>query len=812
MKRLTAMLMILFLIAGVIPQVIFAEEQYGETGTYLDFEDFVAGKSGSYYKSVLQYKGEPASGEDPEGIRGKDILLNVAPDAETASSLIWNQKLLNDCIFGVSLYLDENATGVISAKGAGNVWGTTAITDIVRFDLGSIKFMGAKSANQVGTVERAGWYDVRIWFDYSAHKLHIFLHLPDGEELSGTYDINEEIAGNEYIIFNFAADTQTYQLRADDFLLYDIGEEEFAYQTEFDESVSTELDIVFNRDVVAEAIAEGISVTESGKDVSFTVQPKYVGGFIKRIHLKFDEEPDIYGEYILTLSDKITSLAGETACTPTKLFTVEPSISLLSDVSGGTLPTGTKVKLTADIKKPRDAHAFYVINGEKTEIDGELVCEIKRGVNEIYGEIISGNDEVIATSETLTLIGKTWQTTSINTDDDFDVRSRPLASFRAESGYGTAEIVSGSGDCGNVLQMTTKTKASLATYAVTQSIEDTSAGKSIVYEASFNFADFHAEKALLQIKANRSNGATIFPNAPFVVTTDGELMVAYYQNNKAMRKSIDMLELNHWYRLKAVYHLTSQTVDCYLDGLPVSLNQRLWDENTMITKILYSNISTGVPAEADATTMFMDDVLSYETAPCVTYTSALQNGLQDYQALHASIEFSEEMQTEDLDKRIAVTDANGTTINYTGSCTDGRTYEMSFEELVPNSVYTVTIGDVKSKVGADIDGDKVFTFKTDKKPFCIKEMNVRQSDNILYIDCTVRFDNESECGGILDACVYSNDAMIASDAVRTVKANSTEHKYQFEMETASQMYDSITVYLFDGAKTLCLIDSVTDKN
>lgn len=813
MKKIAALFMVILLLASAVQWTALAEEQYGETGTYLDFEDFVAGKSGSYYKTVLQYKGSAETGEDPVGNRGKDIALNVAPESAGDNSLIFSRKLTDDCVFGISLYLDENATGVISAKGAGNVWGPTAITDIVRFDLGNIKFMGAKDVNKVGVVESAGWYDVRIWFDYTAHKLHIFLNMPNGESINKVYNINEQISGNEYITLGFSAGTKEYQIKADDVLLYDIGKSDFSYQIEYAEDTFDELNIVFNRDVIAENLSEEISVTENGTKVSFSVQPEYVGGFIKRINLIFDEEPDVYGEYILTLSDKILSLANETACMPTKLFNVEPEIRLVSDASGSSLPVGTSIKIKADVKKPRDARVIYVINGEKTEADGgELVYEVIQGGNEVYGKIVNRDDEVIAESEPLTFTGKKWQTISVNTEDDFDARSKPLASFRAESGYGTAEITNGIDGGNHVLQMTTKAKASLATYAITRSIEDSSEGKSIVYEAKFNFADFNAERALLQVKANRSNGATVFPNAPFIVTTDGELMVNCYLNNKLTRKSIDMLEKNHWYCLKAVYHLVSQTVDCYLDGFPVSINQRIWDQNTVITKILYSNISTGVPAEAAETTMYMDDVLSYETAPCVTYTSSLQTGLQNYKNLIANIEFSENMQTENFDTLITVTDSNGKTVSYQGDCIDGHTYRMSFEELVPNSVYTVTIGDIKSRVGADIDGDKVFTFKTDKKPFCIKEMNVRQSDNILYIDCTVRFDAESECGGILDACVYSNDAMIASDAVRTVKANSTEHKYQFEMETASQMYDSITVYLFDGAETLRLIDSVTDKN
>ena len=808
MNKKIAFILSLVLLLGSIPLGIHASS-YAQNGVYFDFSDYIAEKSGSYYKDVLLYRGTVAEGQDPEGKRGKNMKQTV-PDSGTVAEWFLKKSVEADCVYAASLYLDQNAMLSVSAKDLNNQW-TLGTQNIIRFSSGNIMFMGSKDANIVGTMPSAGWYDFRIWCEFSAHKMHIFMITPDKTVLEKEFSLNEEIGGYLYLSLVTNATGTAYDLYTDNIAVYNITEDNFSYSLTKGEIVNesmSEMTVDFHQDAVCSDVQKAMRVYDGeNKDVSFAAEPVYTGGYRSGAKLTFTEPLDEFTEYYIALNDGITNFAGATATEPVKIFSAEPEISI-STVNYAEFPTGAKLMFDADVKKPKTAAAYFVANGIRTPVDGSLEYVVKSGDNSICAVVVDAQNNILVQSNTVTFTGVDYDVVKTNTDDDFDLRVKAIKNYAADESNGKAEIVSSNSDKGKVLQLTSKANATSQAFCVTQNVKEETAGRIIAFEGDFRFMDFAVEKGLMRVKGYKPNSDTAYwPASPVTVNTKGEFVIAYYEGKSSQQKVVGKANKGQWYHVKAVYNLATALVDCYLDGVLVSYQQRIWPTNTEYECIDYINIGSGIPATG-STTMYIDNLKSYTIAPRADY-SVSYNGVSPYpyHGFKADISFSNAMDEESLNN-ITVMAADGTKIKVE-TVYSNQTYTLIFPELAPDTEYTVSIKGVKTLGGAGVSGDETFTFVTDKLPFCIKGVTTSQAGNTVTLSVQVRFGGENHNSGILNACIYDDKAMLAASAKEvTSNVSGTTINYTFNLDVSKAKAPVYGVYLLDSIKTLNIIDSV----
>lgn len=709
--------------------------------------------------------GEIAKGSGNEKNHGRSMIL------QKGAYINFGPELNQDAVMGFSAYVDENSYFICNAiaKNDGTDGKTTTtIGDMLKVNRGSLILKDSSDTKPVPT----GWNDFCVAFDYGTHTVTLWMN---GEKCYTWKDNRDtKFTKTQYFNLNNRDFNWCTEIALDDFYIYYAKDavpkgvaESGKVEPDANEYVVDMGGRIFATDKAAAAVIKDIDGNVVSGDCTIETD-----GYKNLISIPITSALEPAETYTVSFSGVQNAMGS--AVTDEITFQTRdtnPKVSIACEETN-MVQAGTTVSLTlsTDNLETNDKIEVYC-NGEKVQTlkpsDKTFEITLASGENKIYAK---SRDKGTASKE-IVLKAFEYQSGSTFCDVDFEDTDDPTEGIGGADSNGLREVIDVGGEHKHVLKLSMPKGAASSPYVWAAATADKNG--IVTYEADHYFVT----------KVNFN----LFP-----VHNGAKYVIPFSVNQcvlKAFGEEVMTFETNKWYHIKVMYDTVNDTASLYVDGEAKVFEKK----NTLEDKwaqIVRCNIGFHSGAANDYT-MYIDNLKTGMLKKPYTFdiseTVPYENG-------SVALTFSEPMK-EDALTGIAITDANGTAITPLSSAydSDTRTYTMAMGTLLPNTKYTVTVPDsVKTTLGMGGVGT-IATFMTEKTPFAIDSVGVRDTDSGRNI--TVRLQNTtSDTKAQVVICLYKGNKLVGAKLADVDTTKSLRVKKSFDGDYADC---TVEVYLID---------------
>ena len=174
------------------------------------------------------------------------------------------------------------------------------------------------------------------------------------------------------------------------------------------------------------------------------------------------------------------------------------------------------------------------------------------------------------------------------------------------------------------------------------------------------------------------------------------------------------------------------------------------------------------------------------------------------------MEFDSEMDADTL-KNVQLIRADGkiTKLDFSSVDSSLKKFSAVVPKLNSNTGYTIDLTDVKSAIGAPAKSDLALSFKTEKLPFCIDEVNETLNGNKLNLAVNMRNTTGEGKTYVVMAGLFK-DNMLIEAGVKEVRGSSSSEELSFQYSKPDSEYE-IRVCVFDSIQNINLLDKYSSN-
>lgn len=488
-------------------------------------------------------------------------------------------------------------------------------------------------------------------------------------------------------------------------------------------------------------------------------------------------------------------------------------IVLSYDNAGVTYPKGTKVKIDIEASN---------LNGASIEIynNDDLICTSDADCESVYVVLNSGENNIYASADVGADNKVRSNTLKISAYDFIEVGELGALDFSDSktAHQGTSGTTYSENPDKHELRCITD-DASGNTYFYAKNITDNPRKLSVTffvnsshpeYQGSYVYEFDFMSPDPKEVSGNFISNSVWMPKdgAPGEYKSDWITTPASFIDSEGNISGTNYkINADTWYRIKLLYDFgtfdagDTKKLYIFVNDEPVSSYDLRFQNATNV----YFGRHKLYVLNSEAC---LDNIRAYHIAK--SYKAEIKYESYDsqnvpYENTELTLEFDSEMNTDTLNNvNLIREDGKITEISFSPIDSSLKKFSVVVPKLNANTGYTIDLSGVKSNIGAPAKSDLVLSFKTEKLPFCIDEVNETLNGNILNLTVNMRNTTSEKKTYVVMAGLFK-DNMLIEAGVKEVQGSLSSEELSFQYSKPDSEYE-IRVCVFDSIQNINLLD------